>query len=154
MIQADDEHPRQETAAPSRERLRALDIFRGATIAGMILVNDAGDWNKTYAPLLHAEWNGWTPTDLIFAFFLFIVGVAIALSPASLGSMAAVVRRSAVIWGLGLFMAGFPFFNLATWRVPGVLARIALGSLCAVIITRLTTPQNGDTRAHLVRLAG
>jgi hypothetical protein len=47
---------------PPTERLRALDIFRGATIAGMILVNDAGDWNKTYAPFLHAEWNGWTPT--------------------------------------------------------------------------------------------
>ena len=77
MTQGDDEHPSQETAAPLRERLRALDIFRGATIAGMILVNDAGDWNKTYAPLLHAEWNGWTPTDLIFPFFLFVVGIAI-----------------------------------------------------------------------------
>ena len=140
-------------SSPS-SRLRSVDVFRGLTVAGMVIVNNPGDWNAVYAPLLHAEWNGWTPTDLIFPFFLFIVGVAIALSPASLGSMAAVVRRSAVIWGLGLFMAGFPFFNLATWRVPGVLARIALCYLFAVIITRLTTPQNGDTRAHLVRLAG
>ena len=59
------------------ERLLSLDVLRGATIAAMILVNDAGDWDKTYAPLLHAEWNGWTPTDLIFPFFLFILGVAI-----------------------------------------------------------------------------
>ena len=59
------------------DRLRSLDIFRGATIAGMIVVNNAGDWGKTYRPLLHAPWHGWTPTDLVFPFFLFIVGVAI-----------------------------------------------------------------------------
>lgn len=137
-----------------RVRLRSVDVFRGLTVAGMVIVNNPGDWNAVYAPLLHAEWNGWTPTDLIFPFFLFIVGVAIALSPASLGSMRAVVRRSAVIFGLGLFMAGFPFFNLAAWRVPGVLARIALCYLAAVVITKITTPPGGDTRGHLARLAG
>jgi predicted acyltransferase len=153
---------RQETSSPVRSdsphaqgvRLRSVDVFRGLTVAGMVIVNNPGDWNAVYWPLLHAEWNGWTPTDLIFPFFLFIVGVAIALSPASMGSMAAVVRRSGVIFGLGLFMAGFPFFNLTTWRVPGVLARIALCYLAAVVITRLTTPPNAETRAHLARLAG
>ncbi len=69
--------------AVAPERLRALDVFRGATIALMILVNNPGNWSKTYAPLLHAEWHGCTPTDLVFPFFLFIVGVAIpfALGP-------------------------------------------------------------------------
>src|SRR6476646_9360235 len=62
------------------ERLGSLDVFRGATIAAMILVNDAGDWDKTYHPLLHAPWNGWTPTDLIFPFFLFIVGITTHIS--------------------------------------------------------------------------
>ena len=60
-----------------QERLGSLDVFRGITIAAMILVNNAGDWGKTYAPLLHAAWHGWTPTDLIFPFFRFAVGVAI-----------------------------------------------------------------------------
>src|SRR5579863_2126918 len=61
-------------------RLMSLDVFRGATIAGMILVNNAGDEPSSYWPLKHAEWNGWTPTDLVFPFFLFIVGVAMAFS--------------------------------------------------------------------------
>ena len=60
-----------------QERLVSLDVFRGATIAAMILVNNPGDWGNVFAPFLHAEWHGWTFTDLIFPFFLFIVGVAI-----------------------------------------------------------------------------
>src|SRR5438105_15930163 len=65
---------------PASERLAALDVFRGATIAGMLLVNNPGSWSAIYAPLEHADWNGWTPTDLIFPFFLFIVGVTTHLS--------------------------------------------------------------------------
>src|SRR5579864_9597234 len=65
---------------PGSERLVALDVFRGATIAGMLLVNDPGTWSAIYPPLEHAEWSGWTPTDLIFPFFLFIVGVTTHLS--------------------------------------------------------------------------
>src|SRR3990172_541922 len=67
------------TAAPKTggERLLSLDIFRGITIAGMLLVNNPGSWSSIYPPLRHAEWHGWTPTDLIFPFFLFIVGVAV-----------------------------------------------------------------------------
>ena len=63
-----------------RERLVSLDVFRGITIAGMILVNNPGSWSHVYPPLLHAEWHGWTPTDLVFPFFLFIVGVAMTYS--------------------------------------------------------------------------
>ena len=74
---------REEITAPRprhASRLMSLDLFRGATIAGMILVNNAGDEPSSYWPLKHAEWNGWTPTDLVFPFFLFIVGVAMAFS--------------------------------------------------------------------------
>ena len=70
-----------DTARPAR--MVSLDVFRGATIAAMILVNDPGSWSHIYPPLEHAEWNGWTPTDLIFPFFLFIVGVSMTLSFAS-----------------------------------------------------------------------
>ena len=62
------------------ERLVSLDVFRGITIAAMILVNDNGDWDAAYWPLQHSKWNGWTPTDLIFPFFLFIVGVSMVMS--------------------------------------------------------------------------
>ena len=71
------------TATPVPARLLSLDFFRGATVAAMILVNNPGDWGNVYAPLRHAEWNGCTPTDLIFPFFLFIVGVSIAYAMGS-----------------------------------------------------------------------
>src|SRR5437764_12264309 len=67
-------------AHASTARMLSLDVFRGMTVAGMILVNNPGTWGAIYSPLEHATWDGWTPTDLIFPFFLFIVGVAIALS--------------------------------------------------------------------------
>ena len=120
------------TTLPSR--LRSLDAFRGATIAGMILVNNPGSWEHVYPALLHAPWHGWTPTDLIFPFFLFIVGVAI---PFSLGKRVEadtprgalflkVLRRSAILIGLGLFMAAYPFFDFGSLRLPGVLQRIGV----------------------------
>jgi predicted acyltransferase len=120
-------------------RLVSLDVFRGATIASMILVNNPGSWTAVYPPLLHAAWNGWTLTDLIFPFFLWIVGVAMTLSFARrMGRgdsrrklLLHSLRRAAIIFGLGLFLAGFPFFNLATIRIPGVLQRIAVCYLIA-----------------------
>jgi predicted acyltransferase len=123
-------------------RLFSLDVFRGATIAAMILVNNPGN-DFAYAPLNHAHWNGWTPTDLIFPFFLFIVGVSLTLSFRSRmekgGSrrnlLIHTLRRSAVIFLIGLFLNGFPHFHFATWRVAGVLQRIALAYLAAAIIT-------------------
>ena len=115
-------------------RLRSLDAFRGATIAGMILVNNPGSWAHVYPPLLHAAWHGWTPTDLIFPFFLFILGAAI---PFSLGRRLAAgagrwrlflkaLGRSGVLVALGLLLAAWPFFDLGTLRLPGVLQRIGV----------------------------
>ena len=101
------------------------------------IVNNPGDWNAVYWPLLHAEWHGWTPTDLIFPFFLFIVGAAIPLGSIEGRSWPRVWRRTAVIVGLGWFLAGFPFFRLATIRIPGVLVRIGLCYLAAASLVRL-----------------
>src|SRR5436190_5420777 len=123
-------------------RLMFLDVFRGLTIAGMVLVNNPGSWAHIYWPLEHAEWNGWTPTDLIFPFFLFIVGVAIPLAfgkriergDARKSLFIKVAYRSAIIFLLGEFLAGFPYFNLATIRIPGVLQRIAVCYLFAGLI--------------------
>jgi predicted acyltransferase len=129
-------------AATVSTRLMSLDVFRGMTIAGMILVNDAGDWSHIYWPLEHAEWNGWTPTDLIFPFFLFIVGVSMVLSfdarrarGASRGALLLhSLKRSAIIFGLGLFLAGYPNFDFHVIRIPGVLQRIAVVYLIASVI--------------------
>ena len=113
-------------SAPTRERLLSLDVFRGMTVAGMLLVNNPGTWGAIYPPLEHAEWNGWTPTDLIFPFFLFIVGITTYLS---LGARRArgddehairaqIIRRGALIFLFGLLINGFPYF---TWGdVAGV----------------------------------
>jgi predicted acyltransferase len=128
-------------------RLRSLDVFRGVTMAGMVIVNNPGDWNAVYWPLLHAEWHGWTPTDLIFPFFLFIVGAAIPLGSIEGRSWPRVWRRTAVIVGLGWFLAGFPFFRLATIRIPGVLVRIGLCYLAAASLVRLA----GDDISKLGR---
>jgi predicted acyltransferase len=132
-----------------KQRLVSLDVFRGLTIAGMVLVNNPGTWSHIYWPLEHAEWNGWTPTDLIFPFFLFIVGVAIPLAfgkriergDARRSLFLKVLYRSAIIFLLGEFLAGFPYFNLATIRIPGVLQRIAVCYLFAGIIYLTTRPR-------------
>jgi len=154
-----------QVAAPTRaraSRLMSLDLFRGATIAGMILVNNAGDERTTYWPLKHAQWNGWTPTDLVFAFFLFIVGVATAYSLSSrlkrgesrqklLGH---VLWRGLILFALGLFLNGFPNeYHLASWRVYGVLQRIAV---CYVISANLAlwTSTRGWLVAAISCLAG
>jgi predicted acyltransferase len=120
---------------PIVPRVRSLDVFRGLTVAGMVIVNNPGDWSTVYWPLLHAEWNGWTPTDLIFPFFLFIVGVAITLTTRSVAPLT-ILRRGAIIWALGLLLAAFPFFRLSTLRIPGVLARIAWCYVAAAVIAR------------------
>lgn len=101
------------------ERLIALDVFRGLTIAGMVLVNNPGTWSHIYPPLRHADWHGCTPTDWIFPFFLFIVGVAITLSLNKRKErgdnqwqlLRQIIRRSTTIFLLGLLMAGFPYFD-------------------------------------------
>jgi predicted acyltransferase len=130
------------------ERLTSLDAFRGFTIAGMMVVNNPGTWGAIYPQLRHAAWDGWTFTDWIFPFFLWIVGVAMTFSFAhrvergdSQGKlMVQVVRRAIIIFGLGLFLAGFPFglfgsnFSLSTIRIPGVLQRIAVCYLIGSLV--------------------
>jgi predicted acyltransferase len=123
--------PRLATPA----RLVSLDAFRGLTMAGMTIVNNPGDWKHVYPPLLHAEWNGWTPTDLVFPFFVFIVGVAITLSRKT-AHWTAILRRSLVLIGLGLLLNGFPFYDLSQLRFPGVLQRIGVCYLAAALLYR------------------
>ena len=134
----------------TNSRLVSLDVFRGITIAGMVLVNNPGTWASIYWPLAHAPWHGWTPTDLVFPFFLFIVGVAIPLAFGrrieSGGSKRdlywKIARRTLIIFALGTFLAGFPYFPLSTIRIPGVLQRIAVCYCFASIIflkTRVRT---------------
>lgn len=125
-----------------RERLISLDAFRGFTIAAMIMVNNPGSWSHVYAPLLHKPWHGITVTDLIFPFFLFIVGVSIALAYTKRvnagipkGDMyKKIVWRSVKIFAVGIFLSLYPKFNFEELRVAGVLQRIALVFLvCAVL---------------------
>ncbi len=132
-------------ATDTPPRLRSLDIFRGATIASMILVNNPGSF-VTYAPLEHAAWHGWTFTDTVFPFFLWIVGVAMTLSTArrvergeDRGQLLLhTFKRAAIIFLLGFLLGPFPNINWATIRIPGVLQRIAVCYLIAGIIFLFT----------------
>lgn len=148
------------------ERLLSLDVFRGMTVAGMLLVNNPGTWSAIYPPLEHAAWNGWTPTDLIFPFFLFIVGITTELSLRARRArgdderaiVRQILRRGALIFLFGFILAAFPFY---TWlpidgnvdpsvldrvvhriehlRILGVLQRIAIAYLCGALITLRTS---------------
>ena len=144
-----------------RERLLSLDVFRGLTVASMLLVNDPGSWSAIYPPLEHAPWNGWTPTDLIFPFFVFIVGITTQLSLTARRARGddagairrQILRRAALIFLFGFLVNGFPFFTWGTvdgvadpsfwqrftdrlhhWRIMGVLQRIALAYLLSALI--------------------
>jgi predicted acyltransferase len=153
-------------SVPTRERLLSLDVFRGITVAGMLLVNDPGTWGAIYAPLEHAEWNGWTPTDLVFPFFLFIVGITTYLSlgarrargDSEQAIRAQIIRRGALIFLFGFLINGFPYFTwgdvpgiadptllqrmgdrLLHWRVLGVLQRIGIAYTVAALLTLRST---------------
>jgi predicted acyltransferase len=164
-------------------RLTSLDVFRGIAIAGMILVNKAGiaGEDKVYPPLLHATWNGCTPTDLVFPFFLFIVGVAMAFSfskytekkedppstetnePSPIQTQSPIqnplaqrrvalskiqnpywhiLRRSLILFALGLLLNGFWSYNFSTIRIMGVLQRISIAYLLASLAV-LNLPKKG-----------
>ncbi|MDE3195403.1 MAG: DUF5009 domain-containing protein [Acidobacteriota bacterium] len=137
---------RKAAATPSKEpgagRLVALDAFRGLTIAFMVLVNDAGDGRHTYWPLEHSQWDGWTPTDVVFPSFLWIAGIAMTLSLAKRTAAGAsksslflqALRRAAIIFALGLIVYAAPRFDLHTQRIMGVLQRIAICYLAATAI--------------------
>src|ERR1041385_2316575 len=132
----------EHAGTPSTGRMNSLDVFRGLTIAGMILVNNPGTWDYIYSPLERSKWHGWTPTDLVFPFFLFIVGVSITLALSrraeSGGSRrdlyVKIVRRALIIFALGLLLSDFPYKDPSTFRIPGVLQRIAVCYLLASVI--------------------
>lgn len=151
---------------PARERLISLDVFRGLTIAGMLLVNNPGTWSAIYPPLRHAEWHGWTPTDLIFPFFLFIVGITTHLSlevkrarGEPEGSIVkGILRRGGVIFLLGFLMSLYPFvqtgpiasmpdagfldriiYRFDHVRILGVLQRIGIVYIAAALLTLKTS---------------
>lgn len=139
----------------SKQRLLSLDVMRGATVAAMTLVNNPGDWGHIYAPLEHSEWNGCTPTDLIFPFFVFMVGVSTVFAmetkradPANhgkmiLGALRRMVTLILISWAIQLFYHHTPFVrSLTHLRFPGVLQRIALvfflGSVLYIKCTQRT----------------
>ena len=163
VLEAPETVPVTSTVAPlppASERLVALDVFRGATIAGMLLVNNPGG-PLSYTPLDHAEWSGWTPTDLIFPFFLFIVGVTTYLSlrkrpPNEM--VPKIIRRGLMIFLTGLLLNWFPYFwwgkiagnaDPSFWdrivyrvehlRYLGVLQRIGIAYMAAALLTLRTT---------------
>jgi predicted acyltransferase len=157
---------RPASSPAARERLLSLDVFRGLTVAGMLLVNDPGHWAHIYPPLKHAAWHGWTPTDLVFPFFLFIAGITTSLSLSARRArgdderaiVRQILRRGGLIFLFGLLVNWFPGF---TWgevygvadptfldrvidrlyhvRLLGVLQRIALAYTAAALITWRTT---------------
>ena len=144
-------------------RLVSLDAFRGITIAGMLLVNNPGTWAHIYNPLEHAKWNGWTPTDLIFPFFIFIVGVAMTFSFGKLmergadrhALMLKTAKRALLIFLVGLALHSFPWlgYDYAHLRIPGVLQRIAIAYLFAAMIY-LYTSTRGQSVAIAALLLG
>ncbi|MET0210242.1 MAG: heparan-alpha-glucosaminide N-acetyltransferase domain-containing protein [Burkholderiaceae bacterium] len=122
-------------------RLVSLDAFRGFAIAAMLLVNNPGDWSALYGPLGHAAWHGWTFTDWVFPFFVFISGISMSFSLARRGQAAdrRVVlphlwRRGATLILIGLLLNLFPGFQLETLRIPGVLQRLGLITILAAPI--------------------
>lgn len=148
------------------ERLIALDVFRGMTIAGMLLVNNPGTWSAIYPPLEHAPWHGWTPTDLIFPFFLFIVGITTAISldgrrargDDEQAILRQILKRGSLIFLFGLLLSWFPFYTyqpidgvtdpsfgervihrVQHLRILGVLQRIGLAYLCGALLTLRTS---------------
>ncbi len=134
--------PDSELESHVSKRLISLDVMRGIALIGMIIVNTPGTWAHVYPPLEHAEWNGLTPTDLVFPFFLFMVGIAITLAfkkriqtgASKTDLMKKVLIRSVIIFALGIFLWLFPGFDFSNIRIPGVLQRIALVYLfCSLI---------------------
>lgn len=140
---SEDEH---SGACMMHDRMVSLDAFRGAAIAAMILVNNPGRWSKAYPALRHAQWHGWTLADCVFPFFLFIVGVSAVFSLAkrkessSQGgrTIAKILRRSLILFVLGLMLNGFPGYDPSDLRIPGVLQRIAICYLAASLIVLKT----------------
>lgn len=156
---------KQQTTAKRPQRLLALDILRGITIAGMILVNNPGSWGHIYAPLAHAQWHGLTPTDLVFPFFMYIMGISTYFSlrkydfKFSGATLWKICRRTVVIFAIGLAIAWFGMFlrgitsgkalaeavfTFDHIRILGVMPRLAIcygfGSLIALALSKKALP--------------
>lgn len=141
------------TITEKSKRLLSLDVFRGITIAMMILVNDPGDWGHIYAPLEHSKWNGCTPTDLVFPFFLFMVGVSVIYAMESKKTTVShsklilkALRRTMILllipWATQLIL--HPDTGLAHLRLPGVLPRIALVYFISTVLYLKTSQKTRD----------
>lgn len=141
------------------DRLVSLDVFRGLTILLMIIVNTPGSWAYVYSPFRHSEWHGCTPTDLVFPFFLFIVGVAMWFSfkkyehQMSSQALKKILKRTALIFLIGLFLNAFPKFNFESLRIMGVLQRIALSYGFAAILVLMLPRWGRWVIAFLVLIA-
>jgi predicted acyltransferase len=129
-----------------RERIFSVDFLRGLTVAFMIFVNSPGSWDYVCPWFAHAKWNGCTPTDLIFPFFLFIVGLSISFSfssarsaPVSPSLILKIIKRSMLLFLIGVLINGFPFYQLDTLRIPGVLQRIAIVFMCCSLLFLYTS---------------
>lgn len=141
----------------SASRVTSVDFLRGLTVAFMVVANNPGDTENVYRELVHARWHGWTAVDFIFPMFLFLVGVSVALSVRAGANPRDILpqafRRAGIIFLLGLFVNGFPFFNLETLRIPGVLQRIAVVYLAALWL-HLKLKRTGIVLTALSILAG
>jgi len=149
------------TAHPLSGRLLSMDAFRGLAVAGMILVDNPGDDLRAYGPIRHTVWNGWSPADLIFPSFLFIVGISLVFSYSARQArgetrqalLRHAITRTLILMGVGLFLNAFPTFELKTMRFEGVLQRIALCYLVAAVLV-LWTGWRGQLVALVVCLLG
>jgi predicted acyltransferase len=161
IINTDDAASPADAARPFPSRLLSVDVFRGMAVAGMLLVDYPGDEAAGYWPIRHSQWNGWTPADLIFPSFVFLMGISIVLSFSArlkrgetrrqIALYAA--KRSLILFALGVFLNGVPEFHLATWRIEGVVQRIAICYLVAGILF-LWTNTRGVMIAAIACLLG
>ena len=130
----------------TQQRLLSLDILRGLTIFLMIIVNTPGSWSHVYTPLLHAEWDGLTPTDFVFPSFLFIVGASIVFALGKKvdqkGVVTKILWRALKIYLVGLFLWLWPKFDFSSIRYVGVLPRIAIVYLICALIFVFTKRSN------------
>jgi len=152
----------QTAAAVKPARMLSVDVLRGLDIAFMILVNNNGDERHAFWALKHAAWNGFTPTDLVFPTFLFVVGISTVFSTASRVAQGAskaslffhVLRRAVILFLFGQVVNNFPFFHLDTWRVYGVLPRIAICYLIVATFYLLSPGWRNKVAVAIAALVG
>jgi len=145
-----------------KQRILSIDIFRGITIAFMIIVNSPGSWNFVYSPIKHASWHGCTPTDLVFPFFIFAVGLSMAFSMRNIQKMSnsewvtKILKRTLLIFLVGFLLNWFPFYHksILDVRVFGVLQRIALSYGIAALLILFIQKQRYLISSVILGLVG